>query len=255
MMGRSHLTVGACGVAIGTAAGWVPWAQPNVGLIVTGLVMAGAVAPDIDHRTSHISRSWGPATWVLCRVIRFISRRVYLWTRARSDPKNRDPHRTFTHTWPGALLAGGVVAALVWQSQLGAALVIGGLFGAAARCWNRGLQLYAAGLGGYLAWDLWPSLEAAWWPFWLAFSAGCWLHVYSDCVTKAGAPLPFPRVTERVETLDDGTTKVTARRRWHMTGPPEWLRFYAGGKVEPWVLRAIISVTILLVYLLLTNGG
>lgn len=254
MMARSHVTVGICGVVVATAAGWIPWEEPKVGLITAGLVIAGTMAPDIDHRSSTFSRSWGPFTWILCRIARFISRRIYLWTRTKSDPKNRDPHRTFTHTWPGAVLAGGLVAGFVWESQWGAMLVVGALFGAAARCYDRGLQLYAAGFGGFLAWDLWPSLGAAWWPFWLAFSAGCWLHVYSDCVTKAGAPLPFPKVVEVQERQEDGEFRVVGVKRWHMTGPPEWLRFYAGGAVEPWILRGIITVTIVLTYLLFTNG-
>lgn len=101
-------------------------------------------------------------------------------------------------------------------------------------------------------WDLWPTMGQSVWLFGAALAAGCWLHVYTDCVTKAGAPMywPFMTVKKEATVTADGITKtrIVQRRRWHMTGPPHWLRFYAGDAVEPWVVRGTVVLTLWLSY-------
>lgn len=254
-MGRSHVTMGICSVVLASGANWISWDEPQVAMITTGLVLAGSVLPDLDHKSSHVSRSFGPFTYVLSDVVRFISRRVYRMSRLPHDPPNRDPHRTFTHTWPGALAAGGVLTLALVAGQWPAVVAVAMLFGMAARAFDKSFQPFAAIAGGLLMWDLWPAMGDALWTFWIALAAGCWLHVYTDCVTKAGAPMAWPRVTEKREVVEENgqtRTRVLQRRRWHMTGPPQWIRFYAGSWVEGWIVRGTVVLTVLLTYWLVT---
>lgn len=253
MMGKSHLTVGACAIAVVACTNIVPWRTPAILIASGGLILAGTVYPDIDHLSSSVTRSWGWLTWLISHVVRFCCRWIYRSTRLPNDPARKDPHRTFTHTVPGALLAGLLVAASIsWDRNLAIAL-FAMLFGTVARCVKKSYLLYGAVAGGALGYGAYGALATAWWALGLAFSAGCVLHVWSDCVTKSGAPLSFPRITLKKEMQEDGSTKVLQRRRWHMSGPPEWMRFYTGGVIETWVIRLMISMTVCVCYLL--EGG
>jgi len=252
-MARSHITVGACAVAVAASANLIPLKSPGVAIAIMGLILVGTVAPDIDHLSSSVTRSWSWLSWCLSHVVRWICRRIYHATRLANDPAKKDPHRTFTHTSPGALCGGATVAVLLQWHPWVAVVTLAMAFGTAARCVRKSYQGYAAIAGGALAWGVWDALASAWWMLGLAFAAGCMLHVYSDCVTKGGAPLSFPRVTLKREVMPDGTTKIRQRRRWHMSGPPEWIRFYTGSAVETWVIRGTIGLSIFSCYVLL--GG
>lgn len=96
----------------------------------TGL---GALWPDIDHRPAFISKLLGPITWVLCRVMMFVSRLVYESTRTEQD-RPTGCHRTLTHTLPfvgltwfgtAAIMLGTPAAPWAWFT--GAALGLGTL--------------------------------------------------------------------------------------------------------------------------------
>lgn len=262
MMGRQHVTIGACVVAVGSAAGLVPWATPGVAAMCTGLILAGSDWPDIDHKPSTVSQAWGWASLAVCLVTRFISRRVYRYTRARDDPQTRDPHRTFTHTWPGAIIAGGLITLVLVSGLWGSAIIMAALVGGALRCWGRDLQPWGAAAGGVLGFGMWPEIGHAWWIWWVAFTVGCLTHVYSDCVTKEGAPLSWPFVVhlkERPTVEGEGPLARRRRnpepkvRRWYSVGPPQWMRFYTGGQVEIWVVRGVIVLTLVTCYLLLVR--
>lgn len=255
-MGRSHVTLGICAVTFATGAHWLPWQRPAEAVLVSGLVLAGSVLPDIDSPVSHVTRSFGPVTHVLSDIVRFACRRIYRWTRLPQDPASRDPHRTFTHTFPGAVTIGGVLVLAVLAGQIPAAIAAGMLFGMAARAWDRGLQTLATVAGGLLMWDIQPQIGDSIWAIWAALSAGCLLHVYSDCVTTAGAPMSFPLVTTKRETVtldDESTTRVVQRRRWHMTGPPHWIRFYTGSAVESWTVRGSVVLSLVATYWVATG--
>jgi membrane-bound metal-dependent hydrolase YbcI (DUF457 family) len=262
-MGRQHVIVGACVVALGTAAGWLRWGWPEAAIMMSGLILAGSDWPDIDHKPSSVTKSWGLVTFVLCLMTRFMSRRVYRWTIERHDPKTRDPHRTLTHTLPGAIIAGAIVDVGLCESAPSAFIVGAMMFGVAMRPIDKKLQWMAAGLGGFMALELWPQMTVDWhwlW-WWCAFTVGCVTHIYSDCVTKEGAPLswPFTRTfVEREVVENEGPLKRRHRPktpkvyRWRMVGPPQWMRFYTGGQVEVWVVRGIVVLTLLLCYLLVS---
>lgn len=262
-MGRQHVIVGACVVTLGTAAGLLRWGWPEAAIMMSGLILAGSDWPDIDHKPSSVSTSWGPLTWTLCRMTRFVCRRVYRWTTERDDPKTRDAHRTLTHTWLGAIISGGLITATLCQSAPSALITGAVLFGIAMRPIDKKLQWIAAGLGGFMALQLWPEMTVDWhWVWWwCAFTIGCMTHIYSDCVTKEGAPLswPFPvTVQERQIEEADGPLKKLGRPkrsktyRWKMIGPPQWMRFYTGGQIETWVVRGVVVLTLLLSYVLVT---
>lgn len=265
MMGRQHVIIGACVAALGASAGAINWTWPEAAIMVTGLIMAGSDWPDIDHRTSSVSRSWGPLTWVLCRLTRFVSSIMYNMTRTDDDQKVRDPHRTLTHTWFGALIAGGIVTAGLVASPWSAIVTGAMLFGIALRPLNRKLQPLGAVVGGLMGYGLWPEIAANpgnWWIWWLAFTFGCLTHVWSDCVTKEGAPLSWPfTIQTQVRAVAEGDgpvarfqrDKATKIRRWHTVGPPQWMRFYTGGQIEVWVVRLVVVLTLFLSYLLVTH--
>lgn len=262
MMGKQHVKVGACVVAVGSAAGLVPWSSPGVAVMCTTLILAGSDWPDIDHKPSTVSQSWSYATGVVCLVTRFVSRRVYLFTRTRDDPESRDPHRTFTHTWPGAIIAGGLITLGLVSGLWGSIALTAALAGSAMRCLSRDLQYWGAAAGAVLGFGMWPEAHHAWWIWWLAFTIGCLTHVYSDCVTKEGAPLSWPFVVHTKEVPRvEGEGPLARRRRnpktwtrrWHMVGPPQWMRFYTGSQTEIWVVRGVIVFTLLACYLLLVR--
>ncbi len=250
MLNRHHVVIGACGVALGTAVGMVPWEVPKVAVLASGLVLAGSVRPDIDHRSSHITKAWGPVSWVECRIWRGLHRVVYAQTRARDDPKKRDPHRGLTHTIPGALLMGIVTAAVMVIGPVAAALVVAYLFGVAGRCWDRDMQPWAAVFGAVVAYQSWAVIPEAW-PVWtLATAAGCVLHTGSDCVSRYGGPLWFPILVRSVKTAKDGT-KRAVQRRWHMVKPPALLAYETDSMRETIYLRLLVGLTIAVVWLLI----
>src|SRR6185312_2927424 len=261
MIGRHHVIVGGCVVALGTTAGLLPWSWPEAGLLISGLIIAGSDWPDIDHKSSSVTSSWGPVTWVLCRITRFVSRRVYVATRAQHDPKTTDPHRTFTHTWLGAMFAGVLVTLGLCLNPVVCVATGALMFTVAMRPIDPKLQWLAAALGGFIALELWPVMGTNWhWMmWWTAFTVGCITHVWSDCVTKEGAPLSWPFIFTREERPAKEVESPLARLarpkstkiyRWHKVGPPQWMRFYTGGAVETWVVRFIVLVTLILCYLL-----
>lgn len=260
MMARSHLTVGACVVAVGSVTGLIPWAEPGVAAVCAGLILAGSDWPDLDHRRSVVTIAWGPLTWLLCRITRLVSRLVYRATRTNDDPLNRDPHRTFTHTFPGAMLAGGLITVALVAHPVSTVVTMTLLMGGAMRAWGRDLQPWGAIAGAVLGYGMAPVMPSSWWIWWVAFTVGCLTHVYSDCVTKEGAPLSWPvtvTLKERSQVTGESPVMHRARsprqyvRRWHSVGPPRWLRFYTGGRVEVWVVRLVVVFTLFVCYVIL----
>jgi len=256
MMGRSHVLMGVCAVTVATGMHWIDWSIPNVAALTTGLVLGGVVLPDIDHSESTVTRSFGPVTGVLSDITRFVCRRVYRMSRLPSDPANRDPHRTFTHTWPGALLFGMAFAFACWAGLWVAVGTTTVLFGMFARALDRSWQPWVAATGGVLMWDLYPHLGEGVWELGIALAIGCWLHVLTDCVTISGAPMSWPKVTVKKEVIvnaaGEPVTRVVQRRRWHMTGPPAWIRFPTGGFAEKWIVRGSVILALVGAYWLLT---
>jgi membrane-bound metal-dependent hydrolase YbcI (DUF457 family) len=251
-MGKSHLAMGACAVGAASAAQVIPWGTPKIGAAVASLILAGVVFPDIDHKSATATISWGLPTKFLCRIFRLISRIVYYLTRCEGDPRKRDPHRTFTHTWPGAVFQGVLVAVGMQSNQIACTVILGMLLGIAARAVDKNWIGFGAVAGSGIGWAVFPELVHAWWIMWVAMAVGCYLHVLTDCVTKAGAPLYFPAIKMKKGLKRNGEEKIIYRRRWHMSGPPEWMQFRTGGLVEKFVVGGSIVGSLMLSYWFVT---
>jgi inner membrane protein len=160
MRGTSHAMSGA---AAGTVVGL---AAPTPALAVTCVVVSAvaALGPDIDHPHSHASRCLGPITWLLCRIVRGMSRVLGL-------PAHRGlSHTVVTAVFAGMATTGGLL--LAGMPPRGA-LVVGG---AVAVGWLTAL----AG-----DWVTKTSLPHLWWPFiaeshgpprWLRITTGKWVE-------------------------------------------------------------------------------
>jgi membrane-bound metal-dependent hydrolase YbcI (DUF457 family) len=114
MMSPEHSLSGAAAgyitcVLIELAAGIeLPWIIPHT---VAAVVAGWANWPDCDTRQSTVSTSLGYLTLSLHHLVTIICAAVYYATRTDKDPANKPRiHRGATHTWPGALVMGSVVA-------------------------------------------------------------------------------------------------------------------------------------------------
>lgn len=239
MRGRNHLRMGACTVGIVSAAGLVPFVEAPAAVATgIGLFLFAKVAPDLDHPTSAITRSWGPISKIASWIVRGLAWWVYSTWRTVQDRPRPVIHRGFSHTMPGGFMAGALVFFVVLTGAVPTAVMAGLMIGGAARVYRRSWQTWGAlgGAGvGYFAWA--EILVAAPWLI-LVMTIGCFAHAVDDCVTTAGAPLKFP--------FRDSTTG----RRWQRVGTPEWMRFNTGSPVETAVVWAAMIATTGIVYYL-----
>lgn len=88
-----------------------PWLVPHA----VAVVVAGwALFPDCDSQKSTVSTSLGWITQSFHHLVCITAAAVYHATRTESDPADKPRiHRGISHTWPGALFMGLLVAALV----------------------------------------------------------------------------------------------------------------------------------------------
>lgn len=164
MMATTHLTTGAAfGLAATATFHAIGHPLTWTHLVVAVAVSTGsALLPDIDHKSSRISKSLSVVTLGIAIMMRTVSHLVYEQTRGPLDPRRGGRHRGLTHTPAGALLCGLLVAA--------AALAAGHWL--PAHGW-------------------WPDLGRWWWlgaPVFL----GCIAHVTGDWLTEQGVPLLWP---------------------------------------------------------------
>jgi hypothetical protein len=121
MMSPGHAMSGAASgyttcliYSVATGYQW-PWVIPH---IIAGIVAGWALWCDCDTRGSTVSTSLG---WITQRglhpAICYLCAAIYFATRTQADPgKKPRIHRGATHTWPGALVMGALVAGLclIW---------------------------------------------------------------------------------------------------------------------------------------------
>lgn len=105
-MGRSH---GLSGAAAGLGLGATTGSSPGVCLLLGGITMIGAYCPDIDHRSSTITRSVPLLGRLASWVVRLASRSVYAATKGPRDENHSGEHRHLSHTVVGALAFGALV--------------------------------------------------------------------------------------------------------------------------------------------------
>jgi len=114
MMSPEHSISGAlagyvASVAFETAVGVeLHWAIPH---LVAAFTAGWANWPDCDSIKSTVTTSLGVFTRALHHLVCLICVAVYFGTRTAADPDDAPiVHRGATHTWPGALVMGALVA-------------------------------------------------------------------------------------------------------------------------------------------------
>ncbi|KUJ69420.1 hypothetical protein ACZ90_11010 [Streptomyces albus subsp. albus] len=250
MMGPAHSLSGAAAwLGVGAAAAATGHQMPWPVLVVGALICAGAaLAPDLDHKSATISRSFGPLSRALCGVIDDLSHAVYKATRKQGDPRRSGGHRTLTHTWVWAVLIGAGASALATAGGRWAVLgilfvhmvlAVEGLLWRMARVSSDVLVWL---LGATSAWILADVLHkpgnGSHWLFtgegqeylWLGLPIvlGALVHDIGDALTVSGCPILWPI--------------PIGRKRWYPIGPPKGMRFRAGSWVELKVLMPAFMV-------------
>lgn len=187
MMGRTHALTG---IAAGVGTTYLI-DVPLITAVLGSVLCAGAaLAPDIDHRESTVTKSFGPVTQVLSYLVRMIS----------------GGHRAGTHSILGIVLIGtlaqfGVMFRHVPGASIPARVVLCVLL---ILCFGGVIRLLK--IPGWFD-DLAPipivisivcftAIDLSIVPWVLML--GCAVHVAGDVVTKAGCPLWWPLSAERV---------------------------------------------------------
>jgi membrane-bound metal-dependent hydrolase YbcI (DUF457 family) len=298
VMGKGHAVSGA-------AVWWTGWswttlaglAHPHADvLIVGGLVATGAaLLPDFDHPSSRLANAGGAATKLLAHFFAYLGRNIHHVTKLPADRPDEDGHRTFSHTFVFAALAGLLPAGIgnlagslgrtldhathstAWDGPVGKALaallvyVFVRLGFVAARAAFPGRQRRVKMRKGGRRWRK-STLVAlgcavatytlvppnAWW-LGLAISIGCVAHLLGDVITAAGCPVWWPLPIPSREQVYNRKTRtketVTRWRTWYLVGTPRWMRFRVGGKAEARVTWGIVVVGVCAIAVLIYASG
>lgn len=245
MMALGHAVTGAAAGLYATSL--LQDHQPGP-LLVGALVCAGgALVPDLDHPHSTAARTFGPLSGALSRSVVSASRAVHERTRSRRDRPDLDGHRTLTHTLAFAVF----VALVAWVlASLHPVLVLLPLACAAVRALMPNLHLRRSGrhsrgrrslrsapvvltVGAGVTFAAFDHIPCALGTLWLGGTAGlgCLVHYLGDAVTEQGCPILWP--------------VPIAGRRWYPIGPPHFLRFKAGGKIETLIVVPVVILVTL----------
>lgn len=189
MMGRSHALSGAALYLAATPVhGHDGWA------LAAGSVaaMGGALLPDLDHPSGTAARAYGPVTWLLARVVEWVS----------------GGHRHATHSLLGvavmtllavaATLHTATAAVLLW---LLAGLGVQGV--AASRYDGPVAFVTAVAAAGAATSSAVLGVDMGVLPW--AVGIGCAAHIIGDAATESGVPLLYPnRRRFRYASVDTG---------------------------------------------------
>lgn len=217
MMSRSHAM---CGLIAGATVAAGLLALDDVPLLLRAeLVPAfggAALLPDIDTRQSRAARSLGPVTQLLGASVAALARVVYHATRTERDsPGDNGGHRRLTHTIPGCLIFGAIVALAVWGHPIAGAVALALLCGLLAQTFRAIGIIFTLVFGANGYWCLTHYSSWSWiWP--LVVALGAFVHILGDTVTNSGTPLLWPL-------LRDG-------KRWGKVRT--WATFATNGAIE-----------------------
>lgn len=212
MLGHTHALSGAVtGLAAGTLVVHLPAARLAM---FTGLVIAYALAPDLDHCGTTEARSFGFVTEALAWVVEKLS----------------GGHRHGTHsvvgiaaftgvawlaclfrdTWPGRI-ALGVILAAGFAAALDA-LRIGGHAGNLLACAGAAVMC-------------WTGYGLVFVPF--AAALGAATHILGDMLTRCGCPLAWPATMREFHLLPRPLRFTTGKLAEHVIVTPLLLAAFA----------------------------
>jgi len=231
MNGRTHAAIGLT-VPIGALATGTPLTEATV---IAAVATAFAIAPDIDHPNSTITKAMPPGAHRLTLEVCDLFWKVTATGRDKRSvmtgpgcPDRMEPrlHRTLTHTVIAAVSAAGMAYAIghLWFGA--AVLTVLSLYACRTLLPRR---LRTAFLGGALAASLFAwriPME----PAHLAMAAGAgWMsHVLADACTTRGVPMLWPMT-------------IKGKRWWHIRALGSWLR--SGEKKEAFAACGVAVIT------------
>jgi membrane-bound metal-dependent hydrolase YbcI (DUF457 family) len=202
MMGHTHALTGAAAwlaVAPGLAA--LPYLVESTRAVETGIManaltpaefMAGALVcagaamlPDLDHPSATIAQTFGPVTWVLSKMVAWVS----------------GGHRGATHSLVFAVLMGLGAHWLANTYPIGRDILVVLMIGLALRAIGIGIpgnKMGSAMVNIALTVGLYAvfrSYEVGYAWLGLVIGIGCFVHVVGDCCTERGCPVLWPLKT------------------------------------------------------------
>jgi membrane-bound metal-dependent hydrolase YbcI (DUF457 family) len=219
MLGHTHALSGA---VTGVAAGTLVMHLPATRLAMfTGLVIAYALAPDLDHCGTTEARSFGFITEALAWVVEKLS----------------GGHRHGTHSVAGiaAFTAVAWLACLfrdTWPGRIGLAVILAAGFAAA---------LDALRIGGH-AGNLFGLSFVP-----LAAALGAGTHILGDMLTRCGCPLAWPVTMREFHLLPRPMRFTTGKLAEHLIVTPLLLAAFAllaWHDVGTWALTSHIHVAV-----------
>lgn len=201
-MGRTHAASGAVVyLAVVPLLGMA--GSPDPVSVLAGAVAAAGAAmmPDLDHPQASISRSLGPITYLLAKIVETIS----------------GGHRQATHSILGMLIGTAVAAGFSWAGGIALGLYLA--FLAALGLAALHVQLIRQPVPHTIACLLLGvvlTTTAVWRPPTMlaiatAVALGMAAHIAGDCLTCEGCPLLWPLISRRFHLLSIRTDSLIER--------------------------------------------
>lgn len=233
---RSGVVGGLCLLALGSNA--LGAARLTDLLILPAVAGGAALLPDIDTRSSTVTRAMPVVTVPIHYGVSMLHRMIYAATRSRDDPPGRPAHRGITHSIVASLLMIPVVAIVFgvlpgWVTVL---LVFGLVALAGSIVFAPALAIVYAIAGLHEFRNVLIFIEymhSLSWLWAIAVGIGLAIHCLGDCSTTSGAPLLAPF-------------------SWDDIRPP--FTFRTGGWFELNVVRIILIVAVLYLQFVLHVG-
>jgi membrane-bound metal-dependent hydrolase YbcI (DUF457 family) len=227
MLGHTHALSGA---VTGVAAGTLVMHLPATRLAMfTGLVIAYALAPDLDHCGTTEARSFGFITEALAWVVEKLSGGHRHGTHSVAGIAAFTAVAwlacLFRDTWPGRIGLAGFAAALDALRIGGHAGNLLACAGAAAMCWTGfGLSFVP-----------------------LAAALGAGTHILGDMLTRCGCPLAWPVTMREFHLLPRPMRFTTGKLAEHLIVTPLLLAAFAllaWHDVGTWALTSHLPVAV-----------
>ncbi|MFI6322177.1 metal-dependent hydrolase [Nonomuraea sp. NPDC050556] len=232
MMGHTHAMTGAVAwLGLAPALSVLPLLNESSRYIETGIMatamaptelVAGAIVcagaamlPDLDHPSATIAQTFGPVTWVLSKIVAWLS----------------GGHRGMTHSLVFAVAMGFGAHWLASTYPIGRDIMVVLLIGLALRAIGIGIpgnKLGSAMINVGITTGLFVvfrSMEVGYAWLGMAVGMGCLIHVVGDCMTERGCPVLWPFA-----------------QRWVL---PWKIGIKTGKKFEQKILAPILSVVII----------